>query len=213
MKKVLLENLSNIPDHIIDSTILAIIAHKEMYDINVPYRWTVDKGWNKSPDWGFPISNMKHWKTPNELQDWPDLYFENLMLPYIYPKIKEWIEVNKPQYKDVKFHTQSCWYLIYKNENKENTSVPVHNHKGQGRRTTGLNQEECCSGVFYLNAPNSPTRTFEYYCDDGKKTTIHPKTKDVVLFSTNMNHAADESGPSPESIVIAFNVLFYKEKQ
>ena len=214
MKSILLENLSSIPDYIIDSTILAIMAHKEMYDVDVPYRWTVDKDWKKGHVREFPISNMKHWKTPDELQDWPDLYFENLMLPYIYPKIKEWVESNNPRYKDVKFHTRSCWYVIY--QNKKNTYVPFHNHVGQAKRTTGLDQKDCCSGVFYLDSPGKSTRTFEYFDENGNKVITYPKTKDVVIFPNDLEHAANQNGSAGSSICIAFNVLFhnfYKEEE
>lgn len=207
---ILNENLDNVPDHVIDSTILAIKTHKEMYDVKVPYKWISGSWQANGTDRRAPISNMKHVTTDDSLQEYPELYFENLMLPYIYPKIKEWIEINKPEYRDVSFHTKSCWYMIY--ENDHDTFTPEHNHSNQAKRTNGLNQIECCSGVFYLSASGDETRTFEYYDENGDKVITYPKNKDVVLFPSDMIHAAYQKGSPIASMAIAFNVLFYKDE-
>ena len=208
---MLKENLDNIPDYIIDSTILSIKTHREMYDVKVPYKWMTGNWQANDTTRLAPVSNMKHITTDDSLQQYPELYFENLMLPYIYPKIAEWIKINKPEFVGINFHTRSSWYMIY--DNDRDTYTPDHHHKNQAKRTHGLNQIECCSGVFYLSTSGDETRTFEYYDENGNTVVTYPKNKDLILFPTDMIHAAYQRGSKIASVAIAFNVLFYKDEE
>ena len=201
-------NLSHVPNSIIDSTLLSIKSHQKRYSVGVPYKWQTG-GWTDLENKKACISNMKHVTTDEKIQQFPELYFENIMIPYVYPEIDKWIVENKPEYVGEIFHTRSSWYMIYGTET--DTYTPMHNHAGQGQRTHGGNQVECCSGCFYLQSPGNHTRTFEFYDDNGELVKIYPADKDLVLFPTDMMHSAHQQRTNMESIAIAFNVLFYKE--
>ena len=199
-------NLSEIDDVIIQSTLDTIRLHQQRYNVGIPYKWA-QGGWTVLDDKQACVSNMTHQTTPEYLQQHQPIYFENVMLPYVYPHIDKWVETYKPEFKDVPFHTKSSWYMIY-GTNKD-TYTPKHDHSGQGARTNGGNDIECCSGCFYLQSPGNSTRTFEYYKDNNDPVVIEPKSRDLILFPSNMPHSAYQKRTNQESIAIAFNVLFY----
>lgn len=201
-------SLNEVEDSVIESTLTSILLHKERYNVGIPYKWE-QGGWTVLDDKEACVSNMTHVTTPENLQQYPPLYFENLMLPYIYPHIDRWIEKYKPELDGVPYHTKSSWYMIYGKD--KDTYTPRHNHSGQGSRTNGGSEIECCSGCFYLQSPGDDSRTFEYYTDTNEQVVIKPKNKDLLLFPSDMYHSAYQKSSGIESIAIAFNVLFYKD--
>ena len=123
-----------VPQDVIDLNIATILNHQAKWKVEKPDRW------NKIIK---AISNQKilneSWFKSGSL-----LTFETLMYNYIYLKVDEYIAKYFPDKTDDLYHTEMCWYVIY----KDSGNMVPHNHLKTNQYLDLDIIDYCCSGAF-----------------------------------------------------------------
>ena len=201
------EHRDVVPQDVIDLNISTILKHQAKWNVTKPDRWN---------DIINAISNSKilneDWYKSGSL-----LTFETLMYNYLYPKVDEYIAKHFPDRTDDLYHTEICWYVIY----KDSGNMIPHNHWKTNQYLDLDLIDHCCSGAFYLKVDKNAFRQFHVYDKHpyGKGSSrenliieepalkLHPETNTLFLFPCDMYHAAIHKGKK-ESIVVSFNAHF-----
>ena len=198
----------DVPQNVIDLNINTILNHQAKWNVTKPDRW--DK----------IIAAISNSKILNEswFKSGSLLTFETLMYNYLYPKVDEYIAKYFPDRMRDLYHTEICWYVIY----KDSGNMIPHNHLKTNQYLDLELIDHCCSGAFYLQVPPESFREFHIYDGDPyasdstaeKIKIIHeplhkirPEKNTLFLFPCDMYHAAVHKGEK-QSIVVSFNVHF-----
>ena len=198
----------NVPQSVINLNVDTILNHQAKWKVEKPDRW------NKIIK---AISNQKilneSWFKSGSL-----LTFETLMYNYIYLKVDEYIAKHFPDRTNDLYHTEMCWYVIY----KDSGNMVPHNHLKTNQYVEDDIIDYCCTGAFYLQVSKNSFRQFHVYdkypyAKGATKKNMHiieepafklnPEENTLYLFPSDMYHAAIHKGKE-RSIVISFNVHF-----